>query len=126
MRLIPSPSQAAKSKIQNSLKMMNLHQKMRRPSGESELNTSSFHEINDKGNSTVIIPEKTSNQVETKKAVATPNTPEILPVVTAKKGNLLNDPYLHRQIFENTFMLCYLKRIIFMSFFKQSSFKLFS
>ena len=105
---------------------MNLHQKMRRPSGESELNTSSFHEINDKGNSTVIIPEKTSNQVETKKAVATPNTPEILPVVTAKKGNLLNDPYLHRQIFENTFMLCYLKRIIFTSFFKQSSFKLFS
>ena len=103
MRLIPSPSQAAKSKIQNSLKMMNLHQKMRRPSGESELNTSSFHEINDKGNSTVIIPEKTSNQVETKKAVATPNTPEILPVVTAKKGNLLNDPYLHRQIFEKHF-----------------------
>lgn len=76
-------STAARSKIQNSLKMMNLSQKMRRPSGESELNTSSFQEAHDKRTSTVKVVEKISNrvEVETKKTVITlSSTPEKIPI----------------------------------------------
>lgn len=70
---------------------MNLTQKMRRPSGESELNTSSYHEPNSKANLTIDVPEKNSNEVEaeTRKITSSPNnTPEKLPVIDdAEKGN---------------------------------------